>query len=297
MAMKVWTTAAATLAMLSGLAIGAAVAPVAEGQSKRDWTEPSVVQLIGGGGRLGVSVRDANDDDLKGAKLPAAGGVVIEEVREDSPAQKAGLKAGDLVVEFDGERVRSTRQFTRLVQETPAGRHVQAVVVRDGQRTTLSVQTEEPDTFTYLNDLGRSRTFRATPPIPPTAPAPPRPTPLPLELYPRLEQFFSSSGRLGITVDTLSDQLADYFGTKDGVLVTSVTASSAAAKAGLKAGDVITAINGSSVTSHSDLSRRTQRLDDGDEFTLEIVRDKKTMTLKGKIEQRQQRRWTTHSII
>ena len=54
----------------------------------------------------------------------ATAGVVIEDVEAESPAQKAGFKAGDIVVEFDGERVRSTRQFTRLVQETAAGRSV-----------------------------------------------------------------------------------------------------------------------------------------------------------------------------
>ena len=67
-------------------------------------------------------------------------GVVIEEVEAESPAQKAGFKVADIVVEFDGERVRSTRQFTRLVQETAVGRSVAVAVTRDGQRVTLNVQ-------------------------------------------------------------------------------------------------------------------------------------------------------------
>ena len=106
-----------------------------------------------------------------------------------------------------------------------------------------------------------------------------------------------TTGRLGITVDSLSDQLAGYFGTKDGVLVTSVTDNSSASKAGVKAGDIITAIDGTPVSSPSDLSRRTDRLDDGDEFTLDVVRDKKPMTLKGKVEPRQPRRWTSRTIL
>ena len=63
----------------------------------------------GTGNRIGVSVRDFNDDEVKAGKATA--GIVIEDVEADSPAQKAGFKAGDIVVEFDGERVRSTRQF------------------------------------------------------------------------------------------------------------------------------------------------------------------------------------------
>ena len=295
--MKVWTTAAATLTLLTGLAIATAVAPLRGAQQDQTWVatpetiwEQPVVQLLGGGGgRLGVSIRDTDADDLKTAKLPSAGGVVVEEVREDSAAQKAGFKAGDIVVEFDGERVRSARQFTRLVQETAVDRQVQAVVVRDGQRMTLSVQTLESDNFSYFREFGRSPALKVVP-KPPKPPAPPMPPAL--EYFPKIEQFFSSSsGRLGITVDSLSAQLAEYFGTKDGVLVTSVSRDSAAAKAGLKAGDVITAIDGTAVDSPSDLSWRTQRVA-GSDFTLEIVRDKKPMTLKGKIDSPRARRWT-----
>ena len=291
--MRVWTTAAATLMLLIGLAIGTAVAPVRGAQKETVW-EPAVVQLLGGGGRLGVSVRDTDAEEAKRAKQ--TGGVVIEEVREESAAAKAGFKAGDIVVEFDGERVRSTRQFTRVVQETPVERQVQAVVVRDGQRVTLSVQTEGSDNFAYFRDFARGNALKVVPPRPPTPPAPPKPPSF--EMFPRLEQYFSysSSGRLGITVDALSTQLAEYFGTKEGVLVTSVNTNSAAAKAGLKAGDVITAIDGTAVDSPDDLSRRTQRLDSGTEFTLEIVRDKKPMTLKGKLEPRTPRRWTVSTI-
>jgi serine protease Do len=284
--MKVWTTAAATLTLLTGLAIGTAVAPV-RAQKDTIW-EPAVVQVFGGG-RLGVSIRDTDADDLKTAKLQTPAGVVVEEVREESAAERAGFKAGDIVVEFDGERVRSARQFTRLVQETPVERQVQTVVMRDGQRMTLSVQLQSTDNFSYFRDFSRRNSFKLAP-RPPAPPAPPKPPVL--DFFPRIEQMFSSSGRLGITVDSLSEQLAGYFGTKDGVLVTSVNKDSAAAKAGLKAGDVITAIDGSTVDSPSDLSSQTQRLDSGTEFTLDIVRDKKPMTLKGKVEAPRARRWT-----
>ena len=98
--------------------------------------------------------------------------------------------------------------------------------------------------------------------------------------------------RLGVTVSDLQPQLADYFAVKDGVLVTSVTSDSPAAKAGVKAGDVITTLNGATVASPSDLRQRTSRLNDGDELSIGIVRDKKPTTLKGKFEGAGQRRRT-----
>ena len=291
--MRARTTAAVTAAMVTGLGIGAAMAPVGARQARMQWEPSQLVQVFGGGSYIGVSVRDVDAEDAKRAKLPAQSGVLVEEVQEDGPAQKAGFREGDIVVEFDGERVRSTRQFTRLVQETPENREVQAIVMRDGQRTTLSVQPAARDGFRIgdRNWEGLVAPRAPRPPRPPEAPAPPSPP----DVF-RFEHFFNSSGRLGLTVDTLSEQLADYFGTKEGVLVTSVTSDSAAGKAGVKAGDVIVAINGTTVDSPSDLSRRTQRLDDGEEFTLDVVRNKQKQTLKGKIEPRQARRWTTGTI-
>jgi S1-C subfamily serine protease len=91
-----------------------------------------------------------------------------------------------------------------------------------------------------------------------------------------------SGRRLGVSVDELTHQLAEYFGAKDGVLVTAVTDGSAAARAGLKAGDVITSINGASVTSRDDLVRGLR--DASEDVSIGIVRDKKESTLKAKIE-------------
>lgn len=107
-----------------------------------------------------------------------------------------------------------------------------------------------------------------------------------------LERFFYSGSTLGVTTNSLSDQLQEYFGAKGGLLVTSVTEDSAAAAAGVKAGDVIVSLNGRSVDDPFELRREVQRLDPGAEFTLEIVRDRKAMSLKGKMEERSSRRRT-----
>ena len=103
------------------------------------------------------------------------------------------------------------------------------------------------------------------------------------------------TGQLGISVSELPAQLAEYFGTKEGVLVTTVNENSVAGKTGVKAGDVITSLDGGSINDSADLRRRAQRLEPGDEFTLGIVRDKKPMTLKGKMDS--PRRTTGRTIL
>jgi serine protease Do len=285
--MKIWKSAALVAALLGAAGAGAALSP-AYGQGT---PRPRALEVItgGGGGQIGVSIRDVDPADDK------AGGVVVEEVGEDSPAARAGLRKGDVVVEYDGERVRSVRQFTRLVRETVPGRKVPAVLMRDGQRTTVTLEPRE-DGFRYFGDseglrmfgdLGREFRIAPAPPAPPAPPA-----------LPDFETFvWRGTTGLGVTTSELSPQLAEYFGTSDGVLVTSVSADSAASRAGLKAGDVVTAFNGAAIESTSALRRAIQRLRDGDEFTIAVQRDRKPLTLKGKIEPRAERRRTVRTVI
>lgn len=284
--MKLCKRAALAAVLVLAIAAGAALAPAAHGQSFAWEAAPQALQVFTGGGRLGVSVRDVTDEDVKSSKLPGRSGVVIDEVSGESPAEKAGFRKGDVIAEFDGERVRSARQFARLVQETAAGRSVQASVVRDGQRTTLTVEPRDDDRIGILRD----RAFKELV----------RPAPAPKAIMPRvvpdIETFIRSGRTLGVTVTDLSPQLGEHFGAKAGVLVTSVTTDSAAAKAGLKAGDVLTAVGDTTVDDAADVRRAVTRLQAGAEFTLQIVRDKRTMTLKGKMEEAPARRGVTRTI-
>jgi serine protease Do len=300
--MKGWKVAAFVALLIVAGSIGAAVMPPVHGQSRTVRAAP-VVQVLAGGSRIGVTIRDVDDPAAKTDKAPASG-VIVEDVATDSPAEKAGVRKGDAIVEFDGERVRSVRQLTRLVQETPSGRTVQATLLRDGQRTAVSITPRESERISFdrfdFADWGRDFALKIAPPAPPAAPAPPgrsAPPPPPAPPAWGFDGFSDllgrAGGRLGVSVGTLSPQLAEYFGTKQGVLVTSVTDGSAAAKAGVKAGDVITSFNGSAVDEPSDLRRRSQDLRDGDEFTLEVMRDRKTLTLKGTAAGIQRRRTTT----
>lgn len=233
--------------------------------------------LDGRGAQLGVSVSDV---DVKGTA-----GVRIDGVDPDSPADAAGLREGDVVVEFDGERVRSARQFTRLVQETPDGRTVKIAVMRDGQKQILDATPENRVTMDFGFDAERlreqlERSLREFHVEPPTFRYDDRePRRFEYRLPDRVMPYAGGRGRLGVTVQSLTPELEEYFGAKNGgVLVSSVTQDSAAAKAGLKAGDVIISINGRSVTGSGDLMRELGDLTG--EITIAILRDRKEMTLK-----------------
>jgi S1-C subfamily serine protease len=114
---------------------------------------------------------------------------------------------------------------------------------------------------------------------------------------PDIQNFvWRSAPGLGMTVTSLPEQLADYFGAKRGVLVTAVQDGSAAQKAGFKAGDVVTSLNGTEVLQPADVWRGTQRLREGDDFTAGVMRDKKSLTLKGKVDRQKGRSATPTAI-
>ena len=242
-----------------------------------------VIRLDGRGSQIGVLVRDP-----EGAEQ----GVTIDRVDPGSPAEKAGVKEGDRVLEYDGERVRSTRQLTRLVQETPADRTVKMTVQRGGDRRTLDITPSAGDRMSANGrrigpemeldierevERGLERGLR--------------------DLPRRMEPYFNfrfdgvpglgARGRLGVQVQPLTGQLGEYFGAKDGgVLVAGVTTDSPAAKAGLKAGDVITKVNGDAVNDTGDLMEALADVKDDGAVTLEIVRDRKASTVKATLEPR-----------
>jgi serine protease Do len=246
-------------------------------------------RLDGRGSQIGVMVSDVDD--------AAAPGVKVDDVERGSAAEKAGVKEGDVVVDFDGERVRSARQLTRLVQETPSGRTVKMTVRRGQSRETVDI-TPEASEFAWSAGIGpeiRAEIERSLPRLRDELRDLRELRELPdLRELPRSGAFnfrfdgipaLGGRARLGVQVDTLTDQLAEHFGVKEGgVLVSSVTADSPAAKAGMKAGDIITKINGTAVKDAGDLIREIADAPDDGAVTIDIVRDKKAQTLKATLE-------------
>jgi serine protease Do len=281
---------AAALALVIGVAVSTLLAqtnPLPE-PKPMPRTDQSFTMLEGRGSRLGVSVEDVSATDLKSAN-GVTSGVKIEEVSHDGAAAKAGVKQGDLVVEYDGERVRSARQFSRLIQETPEGRTVKMTIVRDGQKQTLDVTPERRtarnvdidgdrirrDVERSLRGLDRLPNFNFDFHAPDFE-----------DRAPMLRQRGSARGRLGVQLQSLTPQLADYFGAKDGgVLVSGVSSGTPAEKAGLKAGDIIVSINSDRVRDVDDLRSELQDTASGD-VSIGIIRDRKEMTLRGAVPQR-----------
>ena len=244
------------------------------------------------GAQIGVTVRDLDPADTDSQKASGGSGIVVEQVRPDSPAATAGMRAADLIVSFDGERIRSARQFSRLVQETPPGRTVSATIVRDGRRSDVSITPATPqsarrqDGRPELNaDRGSSST--ATSSANESSGSWASSMVCAGSSMPEFNFDFpgsSARGRLGVGVDDLTPQLASYFGAKEGVLVTTVTEDTPAARGGLKAGDVIVSFAGEAVRNRVELQRAVGRAQSDAEVTVGIVRDRKTSDIKIKLE-------------
>ena len=257
-------------------------------ESSASRNSPSLRVFEGRGAQLGVMVSDIADAKTSGVR--------IDEVNPDSPAEKAGLREGDIVVEFDGERVRSARQFTRLVQETPDGRAVKIAVMRNGQKQVLDATPEAGRmawNFGIDSDRLKEEIERGLREYPrPFSVEPPEfefryddrgPRRFEYRLPEMVMPYMGGRARLGVSVQSLTPELEEYFGAKNGgVLVSSVAPDSAAAKAGVKAGDVITTINGRGVNDTGDLLQELREL--SGEVTIGVVRDKKAMELKATLD-------------
>ena len=101
--------------------------------------DPLRLILRGPGSSIGATLRDITPAELEDQDI--ANGVVLGEVLEDGPASRAGLKDGDVVVKFGDEPARNARQLLVLVQHTPFGSTVKAIIVRDGISREVSLTT------------------------------------------------------------------------------------------------------------------------------------------------------------
>ncbi len=164
-----------------------------------------------GGTYLGVSLAEIDANRAKELKLKEDYGVEITRVEEGSPAEKAGVKPGDVVQEYNGQRVEGMEQFGRMVRETPAGREVKLTISRDGAPQTLTATLASRK----VRPLAENFHF-VMPEIP----------------HPDIPRIYTTlrTARLGVEAESLGPQLSEYFGVKEGVLVRSVLENTAAAE-------------------------------------------------------------------
>jgi membrane-associated protease RseP (regulator of RpoE activity) len=270
-------------------------------QKEKDKTsEPAqglfpVELLSGEAGYLGVYLEEVTPERTRELGLTEERGAIVMKVVADSPAAKSGLKENDVIVSFNGRRVDSVREMQRLLNETPAERSVQIEVIRGGGRQTVAATLSKRSFHGFGGTLGQGfddKVFkqregwdelkrsedmlnwykgRA-------------------DMFPRDFGDFTfvnpgefalfGGTRLGISAESLTDQLAEFFGVKDnkGALVASVQENSPAAKGGLKAGDVIIAVDNERVENVRGLIKALSEKKEGT-IALKVVRNRSEQTV------------------
>ncbi|MBN2370087.1 MAG: PDZ domain-containing protein [Vicinamibacteria bacterium] len=244
--------------------------------------------MIGdGGGFLGVQLDEVDQKTVERLRLAEERGALVRKVEPDSPAGQAGLQADDVIVRYQGVTVESALQLSRLVRETPAGRKVALEVVREGAvREVTAALDERPSSF------GPGPFHFALPDIDVDVPDfdvtdagvdMPR-----LKMTHKWQEHgfpgirrWTDPPKLGIKYQRISGQLARYFGleSEKGILVSSVDADGPAGKAGMKAGDVLVNISGEKIRSASGLHEALEDVEPGQEISVTVLRNGKTMDL------------------
>jgi serine protease Do len=217
-----------------------------------------------------VRSEDISKENMARYGMREVRGVGVSEVLKDSPAEKAGLRKDDVIIRFEGESVTSVRKLSRLVSESSADQNVRLTISRGGSEQEIAVTLSKHDPGGLLRGQIRDGVFSTFG-----------------KDFPKIEMdklgdgnwvFAVGSRRIGVSTQSLTKQLAEYFGVQEGVLISSVSEDSPAAKAGLKAGDVITAIDGEKVSSSGDITRALSKKETGD-VSLTVVRDRNTRTV------------------
>jgi membrane-associated protease RseP (regulator of RpoE activity) len=224
------------------------------------------------GAWLGVVVSSDDEQEGKGAR--------IEDVEEDSPADAAGLRRGDRILEIDGKSVDDAYDVRHGIGRMNPGDSIRILIDRDGDEKTLTATLADrpgrraPRAFMWHQ--GDEGDDEGNPPG---------------DHPGHHAEFFSFGGSrtwLGVDVQPMSEELRSYFkAPRDmGVLVNKVMDGTPAERAGLKAGDVIIGVDGKDVSDQGDISRALSSRDAGDEVGLKIMRDGSERTLQVKLEER-----------
>ncbi len=187
-------------------------------------------------GRIGVQIQELSADLAKSFGLSEPSGALVASVEKDGPADKAGFRTGDVIVEFDGKKVTDSRQLPLIVGAVKPGRNAVGKVWRDGKEQTLHV---------IVGELQSDKVVLAG--------AEP-----------------SDTGKLGLAVRDLTPEQRKQLEVKGGVVVGGVNGP--AARAGLRQGDVVIAINGEQIDSAKQFKSLVEKAPDGKPVALLIQR-------------------------
>ncbi|UXY13768.1 DegQ family serine endoprotease [Chitiniphilus purpureus] len=193
-------------------------------------------------GKIGVSIQEVNEELAKSFGLPKASGALVSSVEKDGPADKAGLKPGDIVLRFNGQEVSVTSDLPRLVTEAKPGSTARLQVWRDRAARELNVTVGEMD---QPDRASAGREYRGG----------------------KKEE----SNRFGLTLREFNNpRHLKELGIKYGLVVQG--ASGAAARAGLQQGDVIVGIGGQELSSSAQLKKALDELKPGQTLPLRVLR-------------------------
>lgn len=191
-------------------------------------------------GWIGVRIQAVTDEIAESLSLGRARGALIGSVTNDGPAAKGGMKAGDVVISFDGKEVKDIRALPIIVADTAVDREVDVVVIRKGREEKLRVVVGRLDE----GDKEAKEVELKAPPEPPKPPA-------------------TTKVLGGVEVAVLTPELRTKFKIKDelkGVVVIAVEPGSAAADRGLAAGNLIVEVNQEAIGAPQDIERRIAAL-------------------------------------
>jgi len=183
-------------------------------------------QLIDSGevtrGYLGIVIQNMTPELADSFDIDEKKGILVAQVSEDSPAEKAGLKVGDLIVRYQGEKVTEVAEFRNRVALTAPGNRASLTVIRDGKRKVINVK---------IGNLEDGQVVASS--------------------------STETADELGFSVQTLTPDLARQFNAKPGrgVVVTEVQPNSVAGMSGLRPGTVILQVNQMEVNSTTDFQR------------------------------------------
>lgn len=238
------------------------------------------------GEQWGRSNQASPDNPVMGVRLSreSADGVAVEEVFADSPGEKGGLKAGDVIVRFDGQDVKKYEDLSNRLRRKKAGNTVALKVKRGGETIDMKVKLERRGDF-YSPERERERRQRENNPAPGEAPdanpgaVVPEVRPKRPEMEKEEEEGKAPGGKpafLGVV----------FSATDDGFEIGRVVDGSAAAKAGLKAGDVVTKMDGKTYDALAELAAALRARSAGDKVKFTLTRDGKERTVDVTLGQR-----------
>ncbi len=263
--------AAITIAPRAARAQAQELAPIFEDAS-------SLLAHASAAGYLGVDVTDVDADKAQALKLKDVRGAVITLIDHDAPAGQIGLKVNDVILAISGQNVDGAEALRRILRGIPPGHKVSLEISRDGNIQTLAVQLADHKEMEkdIWNRIGLDADGIA--PVQPPGMgilAGGGSAPVSSGFHMSL---FTGTLNVGAMVEPLTSQMSEYLGVQGGLMVKQVAHKSEAAKAGLKAFDVILKVGSDSIATSADWDR-SLRSNVGKPVQVTILRDRKQQTL------------------